>query len=86
MVSKNLLVILVVVLLVFGAKKLKTIGSDLGSAVRGFKKSMNEGDAEESVKQLKADAEFSDPAKSQNAEKSEPRSDSRRSRRRHSIT
>ena len=68
---KELLVILVVVLLVFGAKKLKTIGSDLGSAVRGFKKSMNEGDAEESVKQLKADAEFSDSAKSQNAEKSE---------------
>ena len=68
---KELLVILVVVLLIFGAKKLKTIGSDLGSAVRGFKKSMNEGDTEESVKQLKADAEFSEAAKSQNAEKSE---------------
>jgi len=38
--------------------------------VRGFKKSMNEGDAEESVKQLKADAEFSEPAKSP-SEKSE---------------
>ena len=67
---RELLVILVIVLLVFGAKKLKTIGSDLGSAVRGFKKSMNDGDAEESVKQLKADAEFSDTAKS-DAEKSE---------------
>ena len=33
-------------LLVFGAKKLKTIGSDLGSAVRGFKKSMSEGEEE----------------------------------------
>ena len=68
---KELLLILVVVLVVFGAQKLKTIGSDLGSAVRGFKKSMNEGDQEESVKQLKADAEFSDSAKSQTAEKSE---------------
>ena len=68
---KELLIILVIALLIFGAKRLKTIGSDLGSAVRGFKKSMNEGDAEESVKQLKADAEFSDSAKSQNAEKSE---------------
>jgi sec-independent protein translocase protein TatA len=68
---KELLLILVVVLVVFGAKKLKTIGSDLGSAVRGFKKSMSEGDADESVKQLKADAEFSDSAKSQTAEKSE---------------
>ena len=66
---KELVVILIVVLVIFGAKKLKTIGSDLGAAVRGFKKSMNDGDAEESVKQLKADAEFSDSAKS--AEKNE---------------
>jgi sec-independent protein translocase protein TatA len=68
---KELIVILLVVIVIFGVKKLKTIGSDLGSAIRGFKKSMNEGDADESVKQLKADAEFSDSAKSQNAEKSE---------------
>lgn len=67
---KELVVILIVVLLIFGAKKLKTIGSDLGSAVRGFKKSMSEGDQEESVKQLKADAEFPDSAKT-TAEKSE---------------
>ena len=44
---RHLLIILVVVLLVFGTKKLRNIGSDLGSAVRGFKKSMNEGDADE---------------------------------------
>jgi len=68
---RELLVILVIVLLVFGAKKLKTIGSDLGAAVRGFKKSMNDGDGEESVKQLKADAEFSDSAKCQSTDKSE---------------
>jgi len=68
---RELLVILVICLVVFGAKKLKTIGSDLGAAVRGFKKSMNEGESEESVKQLKADAEFSESAKSQDAEKSE---------------
>ena len=67
---KELVVILIVVLLIFGAKKLKTIGSDLGSAVRGFKKSMSEGDQEESVKQLKADAACPDSAKP-NAEKSE---------------
>ena len=67
---RELLVILAIALLIFGAKKLRNIGSDLGAAVRGFKKSMNEGDAEESVKQLKADAEFSEPAKPQ-SEKSE---------------
>jgi sec-independent protein translocase protein TatA len=68
---KELVVILIVVLVVFGAKKLKTIGSDLGAAVRGFKKSMNEGDSEESVKQLKADAEFPDAAKARTADKTE---------------
>jgi sec-independent protein translocase protein TatA len=67
---KELVVILIVVLLIFGAKKLKTIGSDLGAAVRGFKKSMNDGDQEESVKQLKADAEFSESSKA-TSEKSE---------------
>ena len=43
---RELVVILLVVLLVFGAKKLRTIGSDLGAAVRGFKKSMSEGEEE----------------------------------------
>lgn len=44
---KELVIILLVVLVVFGAKKLRTVGSDLGAAVRGFKKSMNEGEEEE---------------------------------------
>lgn len=54
---RELIIILLVVLLVFGAKKLRTIGSDLGAAVRGFKKSVTEGEDEESPKQLRADAE-----------------------------
>ena len=41
---KHLLVILLIVLIVFGAKKLRTIGSDLGQAVRGFKDSMKDGE------------------------------------------
>ncbi|MGD9598779.1 MAG: twin-arginine translocase TatA/TatE family subunit [Steroidobacteraceae bacterium] len=65
---RELIIILLVVLLVFGAKKLRTIGSDLGAAVRGFKKSMGEGEAEGSadVKQLQStdkDAEFPEVAK-----------------------
>ncbi len=36
------LIVLVVVLLVFGTKKLKNIGSDLGGAVKGFKDAMRE--------------------------------------------
>lgn len=39
---RELLIILVVVLLVFGTKKLRSLGSDLGAAVRGFKDGMSE--------------------------------------------
>lgn len=46
---RHLLIILLIVLLVFGTKKLKTIGADLGSAVKGFKSAMNEHHAESEV-------------------------------------
>ena len=36
----HLLIVLVVVLLIFGTKKLRNIGSDLGGAVKGFKEGM----------------------------------------------
>ena len=38
----ELLAILAVVILIFGAGRLKTLGSDLGSAIKGFRKSMTE--------------------------------------------
>ena len=80
---RHLIIILVVVLLVFGTKKLRTIGSDLGSAVRGFKKSMSEGDEEQqqqaaTPKQLPTgaakDAEFPESATARET----PRQDDRR--------
>jgi sec-independent protein translocase protein TatA len=37
------LIVLVIVMLVFGTKKLRNIGTDLGGAVRGFKEGMREG-------------------------------------------
>jgi sec-independent protein translocase protein TatA len=37
------LIVLLIVVLVFGTKKLKNIGSDLGSAVKGFKDGMRDG-------------------------------------------
>jgi sec-independent protein translocase protein TatA len=49
MEMKELLIILVVVLVVFGAKKLRSVGEDLGHAVRGFKKAMNDGEQEETA-------------------------------------
>lgn len=36
------LIVLVIVALVFGTKKLRNIGEDLGNAVKGFKKGMND--------------------------------------------
>jgi sec-independent protein translocase protein TatA len=40
------LIVLVIIMLVFGTKKLKNIGADLGGAVRGFKEGVKEGSAE----------------------------------------
>jgi sec-independent protein translocase protein TatA len=40
----ELIIILVIVLLIFGGKRLKNIGGDLGSAIKGFKKSMKDGE------------------------------------------
>lgn len=42
----QLLIILVIVLLLFGAKRLRNVGSDLGAAVKGFKKAVKEGEDE----------------------------------------
>ena len=43
----QLLIILVIVLLLFGTKKLRNLGSDLGGAVKGFKGAMKDGAADE---------------------------------------
>ena len=40
----QLLIILVIVLAIFGTKKLRNMGSDLGGAVKGFRSAMNEAD------------------------------------------
>jgi sec-independent protein translocase protein TatA len=40
------LIVLLVVVLIFGTKKLRNIGQDLGGAVRGFKEGMKTSDAE----------------------------------------
>jgi len=42
----QLLIILVIVLLIFGTKRLTGLGSDLGNAIKGFRGAMKDGDAE----------------------------------------
>ncbi|MCJ8168296.1 twin-arginine translocase TatA/TatE family subunit [Atopomonas sediminilitoris] len=37
----QLLIILAIVVMLFGTKRLKNLGSDLGDAIKGFRKSMN---------------------------------------------
>lgn len=48
----QLLIILAIVLVLFGAKRLRNVGSDLGGAIKGFKHAMKEGE-EESVTEQK---------------------------------
>ena len=55
----QLLIILVIVVLLFGTKRLKNIGSDLGSAVKGFKKSVTDESTNiEDKSNTEADADF----------------------------
>ena len=63
------LIVLVIVLLIFGTSKLRNAGSDIGAAVRNFKKAMKEdADAAKeakdgSVERLQADAPVAEAAK-----------------------
>ncbi|KJY84404.1 preprotein translocase subunit SecA [Vibrio galatheae] len=53
----QLLIIAVIVVLLFGTKKLRGIGGDLGGAVKGFKKAMSEDESDK-----KKDADFEQKA------------------------
>tara|TARA_A100001011_G_scaffold355368_1_gene398494 strand:+ start:354 stop:530 length:177 start_codon:yes stop_codon:yes gene_type:complete len=46
----QLLIILLVVLVLFGSKKLRSIGSDLGQGIKGFKKAINDDESKENDK------------------------------------
>ncbi len=41
------LIVLVVVIVIFGTKRLKNVGQDLGEAIKGFKKGMQDGEADD---------------------------------------
>lgn len=64
----QLLIVLAIIILIFGTKKFKNIGGDLGGAVKGFKKAMSEDadkkEEEDDKKQLKQeDADFTEAKK-----------------------
>ena len=53
------LIVLVIVMLIFGTKKLRNMGTDLGGAVRGFKDGMREGGGDKSAEATMPPAQVS---------------------------
>ena len=71
----QLLIILAIVILIFGTKRLKTLGGDLGGALRSFRKAMDQDEAKAEDKQSKQlgndatkDAEFTETKDQQRQE------------------
>ena len=55
----QLIIVLVIVLAIFGTKRLRTLCSDLGSAVKGFRSAVNDADkANEQLSESSEDADF----------------------------
>ena len=75
----ELVIILAIVILIFGGKRLKNLGSDLGSSIKGFKSSVKDAETEEEetieveVEEIddheEADIETSDDTSEENSEK-----------------
>lgn len=65
----QLLIILVIVLLLFGTKRLRGLGGDLGGAIKGFKKAMTEDESEKNEDEV--EQEDSTPKQVSEDEKSE---------------
>ena len=71
----QLLIILVIVLLLFGTKRLKGLGGDLGGAIKGFKKAMTDEEKEQAEEdQKKVEAEQTESVDAEKA-KSETKQD-----------
>ncbi len=70
---KELLIILVIVALIFGTKRLRSIGGDLGGAVKGFRKAMDEAEKEPpaQLSQSDSDDELKPPRQSETAQKTD---------------
>jgi sec-independent protein translocase protein TatA len=71
----QLIIILVIVVLLFGTKKLRGLGGDLGSALKGFKKAMGDDDKEKDAdfvtKEKVEDKSIDNSVKAENVESAE---------------
>ncbi len=71
----ELIIVLVIVLLLFGTSKLKSLGGDLGSAIKGFRTAVTDDDDEvKTVTESVTDEKETDAAALQQTEKSEVKS------------
>lgn len=71
----QLLIILVIVVLIFGTKRLKGMGSDLGGAVKGFKDAVSPDDETEVLEQKKETADQGTTQTKENAQQSNGKDD-----------
>lgn len=71
---KELVIVLIIVLLLFGTKKLKNLGSDLGGAIKGFKKSVGDDETTAKLEDQDKDGETIDAKAEKVDEKSEEKS------------
>jgi sec-independent protein translocase protein TatA len=56
----QLAIVLLIVVLIFGTKRLKSIGSDLGGAIKGFKKAMDSDEKANDASQKRLDSDEDD--------------------------
>lgn len=61
----QLLILLLIVVLVFGTKRLRSLGTDLGGAIRGFRKGMEEEDTQDTAEKLESAEAQQSPAEQQ---------------------
>ncbi|MBI6549809.1 Sec-independent protein translocase subunit TatA [Xenorhabdus lircayensis] len=54
----QLLIIAVIVVLLFGTNKLRTLGSDLGASIKGFKKAISDDEKSDQAEKHSHDADF----------------------------
>ncbi len=66
----QLLILLAVVILIFGTKKLKNVGGDLGSAIKGFKSAVKDSDSD-AAKQEKVAQDSADSVSTESVKKEE---------------
>ena len=64
----QLIIIAVIVIVLFGTKKLRGIGGDLGGAIKGFKKAIKEEDTTSAELEKKSDASFKTEQKTEKSE------------------